>query len=75
MMNLHSAATVPVYNFLTLEHGVEDVALAGFKTTREKILDVYQGRVLEGTKELVSAEALDDAGRYRRVATGWGALG
>jgi hypothetical protein len=74
MMNVRSSEMVPVYNFLTLERGVEDAALASFKTTLEQIHDVYQGRVLEGTKELVPADALDGTGRYRRVATGWGAL-
>jgi hypothetical protein len=29
---------------------------------------------MEGTAELVDAEALDEQGRFRRVATAWGEL-
>ncbi|MBE0548521.1 MAG: hypothetical protein IH627_12920 [Rubrivivax sp.] len=55
--------------------GFESAPLADFKATREQIRNVYQGLLIESTKELVPVDALDSSGRYRRVATGWGQLG
>ena len=73
-MQTNTMPTVPVYNFRLLEGGFESAPLADFKATREQIRNVYHGLLLEGTQELVPVDALDDAGRYRRIATGWGQL-
>lgn len=47
---------------------------AAFKAPRSVIEHDFQGVVMEGTAELVDAEALDEQGRFRRVATAWGDL-
>lgn len=73
-MQTNTKPSVPVYNFRRLEGGFESAPLADFKATREQIRNVYRGLLLEGTEELVPVDALDSAGRYRRVATGWGQL-
>ncbi len=65
---------VTVFSFRTLDSGFESSAVSAFKATREAIAEVYQGDVIEGTGQRVSAEELDAQGRYRRVATGWGEL-
>lgn len=69
-----SQPVVSVYSFRLLDRGVENAPIATFKATREVIVEVYHGDPLEGTREEVPTELLDEAGRYRRVATGWGAL-
>lgn len=69
-----STETVTVYAFRLPEPSVECPSIAGFKAARETIEGRYRGEVLEGTAESVSADELDDEGRYRRVATGWGEL-
>ena len=66
--------TVVVYNFRALEGGREIMHLLPFKATREAIEKVFGGSVLEGTGQQVARTALDESGRYRRVATGWGKL-
>ena len=66
--------TVIVYNFKSLELGVEMARMAGFKATREKIASMGNAVVLEGTEEAVPVSELDGDGHYRRVPTGWGAL-
>ncbi|CAN5299052.1 hypothetical protein BH11PSE9_BH11PSE9_15300 [soil metagenome] len=66
--------TVVVFNFRTLEGGHEFTHLLPFKATREAIESVFGGTVLEGTGQRVERAELDESGRYRRVATGWGEL-
>lgn len=66
--------TVTVYSFLVFDGGPETAQIAGFKATREAIERVPGGRVVEGTGQDVAAAELDRRGRYRRIATGWGAL-
>jgi hypothetical protein len=65
---------VTVYAFRHLDGGRETGFHATFKATREAILEVHRGQLLEGTQERVPPEALDGQGRYRRVPTGWGVL-
>jgi hypothetical protein len=48
--------------------------LSRFKAERHVIASVFKGQVLEGTGEEVSRADLDEMGRFRRVATGWGDL-
>ena len=66
--------TVTVYNFRTLELGVEMARMSGFKATRERIAAMGHAELLEGTEEAVPESELDHDGHYRRVATGWGLL-
>lgn len=66
--------TVTVYAFHLPGEDAEVFEHAPFKATRDVIVQTYGGRVLEGTAEDVEIEALDAQGRYRRIATGWGAL-
>lgn len=68
------ADTVTVYNFRVFEVDAENYQVAPFKAPRHLIAERYRGDVLEGTGEEVGADELDEQGRYRRIATGWGAL-
>ncbi len=61
---------VTVYNYLTFEAPYP----APYKAPRDHIEGVLRGRVLEGTGEQISRAQLDDKGRYRRIASGWGEL-
>ncbi len=71
---MQDTETVTVYAFHILGQDTEGFEFAPFKTTRETIEQRYRGRVLEGTAEEVEISALDEEGRYRRIATGWGVL-
>lgn len=72
---MQATDTVTVYSFRMFELDAETYHVAPFKASRELISDRFGGEVLEGTGLDVEAESLDAQGRYRRVATGWGALG
>lgn len=63
---------VTVYSFRVLDSGYESAPVSRFKATREMILNEHGGDPLEATAEQVAADELDAAGRYRRVASGWG---
>ncbi len=66
--------TVTVYYFETYDPETAQQVPSAFKSTRTEIEHTFAGVVLEGTAEVVSFDELDDQHRYRRVATGWGAL-
>lgn len=66
--------TVVVYNFRVYEVEREAFQVSSFKVPRDLIAARYGGDVLEGTAEEVESAALDERGRYRRIATGWGEL-
>jgi hypothetical protein len=68
-----SQATVTVHGFHTRTGPVENPQVSLFKATPAAIRRLG-GEIIEGTAEDVPREELDDEGRYRRVATGWGAL-
>lgn len=68
------ADTVTVYSFRVLGSDAETYHVAPFKAPRHLITEHFRGDVLEGTGEEIGADELDAQGRYRRVATGWGAL-
>ncbi len=68
------ADTVTVYGFRVFELDAEAYHVAPFKAPRHVIAERFRGDVLEGTGEEVDAAELDAQGRYRRIATGWGAL-
>jgi hypothetical protein len=38
------------------------------------IVDVLKAEIVEGTGQEVLRSELDNEGRYRRIATGWGEL-
>ncbi len=69
-----ATAEVTVYNFRILDSGFESAPVSTFKATRQAILDVFGGDLIEGTEERVSPDELDANGSYRRLATGWGEL-
>ncbi|WP_341890693.1 hypothetical protein [Variovorax sp. YR752] len=71
---MESSSTVTVYSFRIFELDAEAYHIARFKAPRHVIRERYRGEVLEGTGEEVDATELDGEGRYRRIATGWGAL-
>lgn len=66
--------TVTVYSFVMTDYWPETSYLSPFKATKEAIRHSYGAEVLEATAEDVAISSLDDQGRYRRVATGWGEL-
>ena len=69
-----NADTVTVYSFRVFETDAETYQVAPFKAPRHLITERFRGDVLEGTGEEIGADELDAHGRYRRIATGWGAL-
>lgn len=66
--------SVTVYAFRYFDSSFERPVVAGFKATRAAIEQRWRGELIEGTAQQVDPEDLDAAGRYRRVATGWGEL-
>ena len=65
---------VTVYNFRNLDSGFESAPVATFKATRQAIVEVFGGDLIEGTDEQVDRSDLDADGSYRRRPTGWGDL-
>lgn len=65
--------TVRVFSFKLYDTQTRQFRLMGYKAARDAITRLG-GQVLEGTAEDVSRAALDERGRYRRIATGWGQL-
>ena len=65
---------VTVFNYRQFETGSDVPLIAPYKATREAIIESLKCEVLEGTGEQVPSVALDEQGRYRRIATGWGEL-
>ncbi len=74
MNHPEDSAEVTVYNYQTFDTGQRSRTPAPFKAPRERIETALNGKVLEGTAETVLASQLDEEGRYRRRATGWGDL-
>ena len=71
---MDASKIVTVYNFSRFEIGSDTPVVSGFKAQRQAIAKIFKGQVLEGTGEEVPASELDQDGRFRRVATGWGSL-
>lgn len=67
--------SVKVFNFRAFDADANEMRIVKFKATREAIVTRFDGEVLEGTDHHVAPGELDDQGRYRRIATGWGELG
>ena len=70
----HRADTVTVFGFRAFDPVSCEMQVAPYKATVEAIEAMRLAELLPATGEDVPREALDSAGRYRRVATGWGAL-
>lgn len=70
------AQTVIVYAYRLpgVPGGLETASVARYKAERHVIVNVFRGQVLEGTGEEVARADLDEMGRFRRIATGWGEL-
>jgi hypothetical protein len=71
-MEVDKLVTVYGFSLFDLESGQQ--LPSTFKAPRSVIEHDFQGVVMEGTAELVDAEALDEQGRFRRVATAWDEL-
>lgn len=73
-IKMENRDTVKVYCFRVFDPALCAMRLAAFKASRKTITSHLGGEVLEGTEQDVSTDELDEQGRYRRIATGWGAL-
>ncbi len=71
---MQAVETVTVYSFRVYGMEPEGYQIAPFKAPREVIERDYGGEVLPGTALEIEPESLDGQGRYRRIATGWGAF-
>jgi hypothetical protein len=71
---METSRIVTVYNFSQFEIGSDTPVVSGFTAQRQAIARIFKGQVLEGTAEEVPESELDQDGRFRRVATGWGSL-
>jgi hypothetical protein len=71
---MDTSKLVTVFNFSQFDVGSDAPVVSGFKAQRQVITKVFKGQVLEGTAEEVPESELDQEGRYRRIATGWGSL-
>ena len=67
--------TVTVFSFRVFDPETREMQVAGCKATSQAIDGFSLAELVQGTGEDVPRHALDAQGRYRRVATGWGALG
>jgi hypothetical protein len=65
--------TVEVVAFRMFDLAAKEMRHVSYKTTRDVVARV-RGEALEGTAEQVPRDLLDEQGRYKRIATGWGAL-
>ena len=66
--------TVTVFGFKVFDLETHEMQVVGCKATLDAIGRLGLAEPVPGTAEDVPLGALDDQGRYRRVATGWGEL-
>lgn len=66
--------SVKVYSYRVFDMAANGMSVSRYKATREAIVSRLGGEVLEGTEHQVARAELDEQGRYRRIATGWGEL-
>lgn len=66
--------TVTVFGFKVFDLETREMQVVGCKATLDAIGRLGLAEPVPGTAEDVPLGALDDQGRYRRVATGWGEL-
>lgn len=61
---------VEVFNYLVFDVEAREMRLSRHKASRQ-VVSRLDGRVLEGTSEMVARTDLDPYGRFCCVATGW----
>ena len=66
--------TETVYAYQVFDFQSKTMEVATYKASRQTIVQVFGGEVLEGTAEDVPSAELDAQGRWHRIATGWGEL-
>ena len=71
---MESSELVTVFNFRSFGSWSSAPPIAPYKATREAIIKTLKCELLEGRGERVPSDLLDEHGRYRRIATGWGEL-
>jgi hypothetical protein len=71
---MEQGQTVKVYSFRVFDINANGLRVAKHKATRDAIVSRFGGEVLEGTAQDVPSAELDEQGRFRRIATGWGEL-
>jgi hypothetical protein len=62
-----------VFSFHLYEGYAEKPEVAAYQATPDHIARLG-GTIIEGSQRQVAVDELDELGRYRRIATGWGAL-
>ena len=67
---MHSSDLVTVHDFMLWSDRVGRYLASGFKASLEVIHDMH-GLAVEGTAEEVPAHALDEAGLYQSIESGW----
>ena len=68
---MQQAETVEVFSFRVFDIKAGNMHQSKYKAPRDVVAN-FGGEVLEGTAEHVARADLDEHGRYRRVAIGWG---
>ncbi|MBC7939170.1 MAG: hypothetical protein H7Z19_05300 [Chitinophagaceae bacterium] len=68
---MSSQQMITVYSFRAYGGHAEMPLIGEFKAALETI-KALGGEPVEGTAEQVARSELDERGRYRRIATGWG---
>lgn len=71
-LKVEDRQTVKVYSFRIFDSEIGGRRHAAYKASRETIASILGSELLEGTEQEVAAGELDELGRYRRIATGWG---
>jgi hypothetical protein len=66
--------TLTVFGFKVFDPETREMQVVGCKATLDAIGRLGLAEPVPGTAEDVPLHAVDPQGRYRRVATGWGAL-
>jgi hypothetical protein len=72
---MHRHDTVTVFSFRAFDPDSRQMLLGGCKATRDAIAAIHLAEPVPGTAEEVPLHALDAQGCFRRLPTGWGALG
>ena len=67
---MDESESVEVLNYLVYDVEVREMRLSKHKASRS-VISGLDGRVLEGTSEIVARTDLDSQGRFCRTATGW----
>jgi hypothetical protein len=68
-VKLDECESVEVFNYLVYDVEAREMRLSKHKASRS-VVSGLDGRVLEGTSEMVARTDLDSYGRFCRMATG-----